>query len=194
MSFTDYGYILNHEIQHYKHHDFIIKILCELISAVYWWNPLVALLKQQISKSLEFSVDYNIVSKLCDSEISEYLECLLSVAKNTIPKYSTCSLTFVSENTLDLKQRVKYILHTESSSQNILIRILLTCLLLIILSFSIVIEPHYDYSNVSDETFALNDTSYFIQKDDTYYLYSDGEFKFSTSSIADELYSDIPVY
>ncbi len=62
MPTTDYTdgeiyYILKHEILHYYRHDMLIKILCETLCTVFWWNPAAFLLKKQITRVLEIRVD-----------------------------------------------------------------------------------------------------------------------------------------
>lgn len=57
LTSTNFKYIILHEIQHFKFHDIFLKICLELLCVLYWWNPIVFLLKQQILNLLELRID-----------------------------------------------------------------------------------------------------------------------------------------
>ena len=49
FSDSELYYALLHECMHYLHKDLWVKLLIEIICAIYWWNPLIYLLKYNIS-------------------------------------------------------------------------------------------------------------------------------------------------
>lgn len=73
LSEDEWYYIIYHEIAHYYHGDLWIKLITELISIVYWWNPFVYLLKKQISKLLEIHIDFTITKSMSEIERIDYL-------------------------------------------------------------------------------------------------------------------------
>ena len=46
-------YILLHEYTHFLNGDLFIKILLQLFCCIFWWNPIVYLIKKDLDKSLE---------------------------------------------------------------------------------------------------------------------------------------------
>ena len=86
MPATDYTeeeiyYILKHEILHYYQHDMLIKILCEILCTIFWWNPAVFLLKRHITRVLEIRVDRLLTAGFGDEEKISYLECIVNESR-----------------------------------------------------------------------------------------------------------------
>lgn len=86
MPFTDYTetevyYILKHEMLHYYHHDMIVKILCEVLCTIFWWNPLIFWLRKWITRELEIRVDRSLISGFSREEKIGYLECIVKSMK-----------------------------------------------------------------------------------------------------------------
>lgn len=55
-------YVLRHETAHFYHHDAFIKDAISVIRAIYWWNPLGAILEKKSDVLLEMRVDDKLVS------------------------------------------------------------------------------------------------------------------------------------
>ena len=50
-------YILKHEMLHFYRGDMAIRILCEILKSVYWWNPLIYVLANLVVDMQEINVD-----------------------------------------------------------------------------------------------------------------------------------------
>ena len=50
-------YILKHEYTHFCNHDLVVKMLVNLFCCVFWWNPFVYLLQNDITEILELKCD-----------------------------------------------------------------------------------------------------------------------------------------
>lgn len=118
---SDLEYILAHEMQHFFHHDFWMKLLCEIMVCVYWWNPLAYLLRHQLRDSLEFSNDYFITKTMTEPDKLNYLQSLLNMAKQK--KKTTVTLPvlhFFEGNPSCLERRFSLLtseLHPKKSSK-----------------------------------------------------------------------------
>ncbi len=49
--------ILAHELAHLRRRDHLVRVVELIVSTVYWWNPLVGLLRRQIHESEELCCD-----------------------------------------------------------------------------------------------------------------------------------------
>lgn len=192
------GYIIKHEVAHYHHHDLWIKLLTELIVIIYWWNPLVYLLRQQIDKILELRADTTVTKRMCEAEKIRYLECLLMVAKgNTPSRINSFALAFDSRTVSVLSQRFHIVLnHTykqKSGMQNFIMFITIV-LILTIMSF-IVIEPYSIAPEDQQKTveFTAETTYLVVNAKGGFDIYLNNEYLGTVSEIKDS-FSDMRRY
>lgn len=83
LSEEDTYYTICHEAAHYRHHDFLIKLGINILVAIYWWNPLCYILRDQTDIILEMRVDDKLVKN--DSNIRrEYLATLIHISNNIV--------------------------------------------------------------------------------------------------------------
>lgn len=77
----DFGYIAMHECCHIKNKDIWIKLLTEIYCGIFWWNPLVYLLKKDLSFCLELRCDKRVTKALDDYERCNYGQVLVTELK-----------------------------------------------------------------------------------------------------------------
>lgn len=199
VNFTkrELSYILSHEIGHYYHHDTFIKLFIEILCCIYWWNPLIRIFKNQICKALEINIDCTITAYMKEEEKLDYLECLLKLAKvkKEIPNNLTAA--FSDTNKANLKQRFICVLNNNNiSSKRIthLFSITVIPLLLLLISFSIIIEPYSITPNDEYSSFKLdNEKSYLISKGKYYELYMEDTYVGDLYEITNE-FAELPIY
>ncbi|WP_124066328.1 M56 family metallopeptidase [Clostridium sp. E02] len=160
--------IILHEVTHYYHHDLWIKLLVEIISVIYWWNPLLYILKQQIDKVLEIRVDLKATKFMTESDQLEYLECLLKIAKNSAPpQVSDFSLAFDSRNVSVLSQRFHIVLNHDLKRKFGIKGCFFAMVIMSVFLFSsfVVIEPYAVDPEVQHETIELKDQKSYLLVD-----------------------------
>jgi hypothetical protein len=74
-------YVLLHEYQHIKSHDIVIKVFYLMLASIFWWNPIIYVFQKELDKLLEIRCDTRVLTKLSDTEKSDYLLAILSVIK-----------------------------------------------------------------------------------------------------------------
>lgn len=122
MPATDYTegeiyYILKHEILHYYQHDMLIKILCEILCTVFWWNPAVFLLKKQITRVLEVRVDCLLTAGFSDEEKISYMECIVKSMKAGGQEKTSLMITFATQKGEAMKRRFGCIWENERQQE-----------------------------------------------------------------------------
>ncbi|MEG0227668.1 MAG: M56 family metallopeptidase [Lachnospiraceae bacterium] len=75
--------IICHEIEHNLNYDLYLKLLMELLICIYWWNPMIYILRKQFLFSLELSNDASVIKDKSDEARAEYANCILDVMKKT---------------------------------------------------------------------------------------------------------------
>ena len=104
--------IFIHEISHYRFKHHFIKLIMELICAVFWWNPLFKKLSSELSYIMELQSDKAVCLNLDHNQKKEYLQAMAKVAlniknRNVIPP---CLCSILEENSGEnLLQRFKMI-------------------------------------------------------------------------------------
>ena len=131
--------VLLHEVGHYIKRDLFLKCFFEILCLLYWWNPLVYIVRYYFSNILEIRNDLIVCNELSEIEKIHYVEILLKMSRTKALKRRG-TLSFF--NGSFLKIRISSILNEEQKKQvNIK---LFFFLIAIILSGTIVIEPVAD--------------------------------------------------
>lgn len=198
LSDKELYYIIRHEVTHYHHYDLWIKLFVELTSIIYWWNPLVYILKQQIDKILEIRVDTAVTKHMSKAERINYLECLLTIAKGNAPsRINSFSLAFDSRTASVLSQRFYIVLDNNfdqkfGAKSSILFMALM--LILTLISF-VVIEPYSIARMDQQQTVELTTESAYllVNPNGGYDIFLNHEY-FGTVSEVKDSYSDLRIY
>lgn len=167
-------FILKHEIWHYRHRDVALKFFMELLCAVYWWNPIIFLLKKRLIILLEIRADAEVCETLSHTERLEYMACLRKFASNPPSGgSSTYGMGFVeSGKSSPLHQRVSYLTHSRKHKPSVILAFLFACFTLC--SCLMVLEPRPDIEKQGRDkgVFSLSEDFYIIQeRDGSYGMY-----------------------
>lgn len=90
--------ILLHELHHYKYKDNLINYTMCLLSALYWFNPLVHYMQHTLAAERELACDSSVLSILEDKEL--YGMTLISMAESSV------SLSFASKTLNQMRKRI----------------------------------------------------------------------------------------
>ena len=100
--------LLKHELMHYRRKDLLYKWASVIVSAVHWFNPMMILIRREISAGCELSCDEAVIRNMTQEEKLSYGETLLSfVVRRNLPK-GVVATTF-GERKTNLKKRIKSI-------------------------------------------------------------------------------------
>lgn len=198
LTHGEWYFILKHEIAHYYHRDLLIKMLMQLLRILYWWNPFVYLLNEEIDKLLEIRTDLQATKDLNDYEKIQYLDCLLKVAKTLhTEKQHFYSVAFDSGSNAVLAQRFHLILGDGKASRRPPAGTMLRAVPLVVLlafSFIAVFEPYA--IDPMDESYTVEITAinaYLVERQGgSYDLYYHDEYFGTVSSR--EAFFDLPIY
>lgn len=198
LSDEELYYIIRHEVTHYYHYDLWIKLFVELISIIYWWNPLVYILKQQVDKILEIRVDTAVTKWMSKGERINYLQCLLTIAKGNAPsQINNFSLAFDSRTASVLSQRFYIVLDNnfeQKSGMKSSVLFIAIMLILTLISF-VVIEPYSIAPKDQEQTIELTtENAYLVaNQNGGYDIFLNNEY-FGTVSEVKDSYSDLRIY
>lgn len=182
-------YILLHEYTHFLNRDPLVKMLVHLFCCIYWWNPIVYLLKKDLDKILEIKCDLCVTEMMKKTDKAAYLTTILNVLRKSgnksIQMKDVTTALLQRNSNLELVERFTMVV--ESSHQNAESktsfsgRVLLLSILVMGISYLFVVQPLYhppaDQIETDDDTYELDsENSYLIENSDGSYVlvYKDG--------------------
>lgn len=189
-------FILRHEMLHYYRGDTLIKVLCEILKAVYWWNPFMYMLSDLVSNMQEINVDFKIVEGLPDLYQLEYSQCLVRVAKTQQHKKaeSRWRVSFKKESPSSTNKRISLMLRNmeinrKKTAASILLSVVILSLVVLCPNV-IVFEPYSIPEELIDMSVGGREGGIWgvDNKDGTYDIYVDGIYlkTVSKNEMADE--------
>lgn len=173
-------YILSHEVAHYYRKDLWTKFLVQLACIIYWWNPFIYLLKDDIAKFLEIRTDLAVTKRYGAKDKSAYAECILKVFKDISLSGKMITdnvIAFGNDDKAVIKQRVNMVLDTYKPSIWKKILVIMPMIIMLCASYLVVLEPtQVDIS--TREIYSIDrSTSYVVEnKNGTFDLYVFDEY------------------
>ena len=152
-------YILLHEYAHHVNGDILLKVLIAVLCGIYWWNPLVYLLRKNLNQSMEIRSDLSVVRQLKKKERADYLAVMLKTfCEDRSPDKFVGAAGLVDEHSKSLLERFQIVADTKIMQKK-QINLFAGAMILVIflVSYSFILQLKYE-APVSDiET----DTSHF---------------------------------
>lgn len=191
-SAVQFQYILMHEMMHIKKKDIWWKALIDFICMIFWWNPVFRYVKKELFQLIEIRNDIEIVGRLSDQEVVEYMATLKDTAVQMSGKQTVCSALFNQSGKAALKRRLKLIgeaSHFYRGWQAVL------CVLVIVMLFfssTFVIVP-VSFETIKDEGIPLtSQNTFLVINGDCYDVYIYGEYTITLDST--EGFHDVKIY
>ena len=194
LSEIEWYYILKHEIYHYSHKDLWLRFVCELLQIIYWWNPFIYILRNQIIRFQEFYADMAVVQFSSKLQQLEYIQCLIKIAKQLPIKADNRVAAFHSNT--KIRKRITALLNfseTASSSRwqrsvgSVLAVILIICTLFLPNLF--ILEPCGEIPEdiLEDAVCIDKDNAYLVLREDGRYdIYVNNEYFSTVTTIFDD--------
>ncbi|HEK5099596.1 TPA: M56 family metallopeptidase, partial [Clostridioides difficile] len=124
-------FIFKHELIHYKRKDNLFKLLISIICIIYWFNPILYLLKKYFHELCELSCDEIVIDKCTTSEIKEYAYIILDTIKyQKSLKYSSFVSQFLNKKNIILKKRLNSMFNQDKKKINLGLKFLLTFIII----------------------------------------------------------------
>lgn len=176
-------YILLHEYTHFINRDLLTKFLIKMSCCIFWWNPVVYLLKKDLEQTLEMKCDLSVTDKMNKSEKVQYLKSILYILENIEgaieSQYNAVGLIAEKDNVVE---RFQMVVHRYSSGGGWILKIGLFMFagMLMVCSYLFVVQPSYDAPQKDIEEApgileVTSDNSYILTENGKYFLISETE-------------------
>lgn len=179
-------FILDHELFHISSFDIWIKHFYEVLSIIYWWNPVIHIFRNSFNQIIELKADEGVVARLNDQEKIEYVETLLNVGlqinRNNYRKKIHYCPSFVASDHNSLVVRANSIF-SQRKTKPYKFLVLLFSIICFYFSSCIIFEPYFVDPKVENTTISIDEESSFLVKmsNEKYKVYDNGAFLFEVS-------------
>ena len=196
------AHMIRHEMKHYANYDLWLKFFVDLLVVIHWWNPVVYVMRKELSLAFELSNDYMVTRDMPELEKLEYAQTLVQAAKLT-SNQQVYDLNLTGGECLET--RIKMLLK-EKTTEKVRGRLLTATNLLfvfLIMIISLVFVPEVSYkesmpydSEEFDGSFEITpENAYYLKTENGYELYADDVYRWTEKEIAEEFREmRIPVY
>lgn len=196
------AHMIRHEIKHYANYDLWLKFFVDLLVVIHWWNPIVYMMRKELSLAFELSNDYMVTKDMSELGKIEYAETLVQAAK-LMSNQQAYDLNLTGGECLET--RIKMLLK-EKTTEKVWGRLLTAAnlffvFLVMIASFAFVPEVSYKESMPYDSeefdgAFDITpENAYYLKTKDGYELYTDGVYRGTDQEAVEEFIEmGIPVY
>lgn len=196
------AYMIQHEIKHYANYDLWLKFLVDLLVVIHWWNPIVYMMRKELSLAFELSNDYMVTKDMSELGKIEYAQTLVQAAK-LMSNQQAYDLNLTGGECLET--RIKMLLK-EKTTGKMRSRLLAAANLLfvfLIMIISLVFVPevlyeesvHYDSEELEGVFDITPENAYYLKTENGYELYADDVYRWTEKEIAEEFREmGIPVY
>lgn len=177
---TELSYILLHEYTHFLQHDLLIKMVTQLYCCLFWWNPLVYLLRKDITQMLELKCDLAVTKLFSDQQKIEYLETILLVLRKQavdVSQHLFLATPFLQSNdSLSIIERFNVISVGKTLKSMVNLFVFLGAFFLFCFSYLFVFQSAYDpptrdiYSSENIKVPNFGDIYLVTNEDGTYSL------------------------
>lgn len=196
------AHMIRHEMKHYANYDLWLKFLVDLLVVIHWWNPVVYVMRKELSLAFELSNDYMVTRDMPELEKLEYAQTLVQAAK-LMSNQQAYDLNLTGGECLET--RIKMLLK-EKTTEGMRSRLLAAANLLfvfLIMIISLVFVPevfykesvHYDSEEFEGVFDITPENAYYLKTENGYELYADDVYRWTEKEIAEEFREmGIPVY
>lgn len=196
------AHMIRHEIEHYANYDLWLKFFVDLLVVIHWWNPIVYMMRKELSLAFELSNDYMVTKDMSELGKIEYAETLVQAAK-LMSNQQAYDLNLTGGECLET--RIKMLLK-EKTTEGMRSRLLAAANLLfvfLIMIISLVFVPevfykesvHYDSEEFEGSFEITPGNAYYLKTENGYELYVDDVYRGEIEELPEDYEeSGVPIY
>ncbi len=196
------AHMIRHEIKHYANYDLWLKFFVDLLVVIHWWNPIVYMMRKELSLAFELSNDYMVTKDMSELGKIEYAETLVQAAK-LMSNQQAYDLNLTGGECLET--RIKMLLK-EKTTEGMRSRLLAAANLLfvfLIMIISLVFVPevfykesvHYDSEEFEGSFEITPGNAYYLKTENGYELYVDDVYRWEIEELPEDYEeSGVPIY
>lgn len=196
------AHMIRHEMKHYANYDLWLKFFVDLLVVIHWWNPVVYVMRKELSLAFELSNDYMVTRDMPELEKLEYAQTLVQAAK-LMSNQQAYDLNLTGGECLETRIQMLLKEKTTGGVRNRLLAAANLLFVFLIMIISLVFVPevlykesvHYDSEEFEGSFEITPENAYYLKTENGYELYADDVYRWTEKEIAEEFREmRIPVY
>lgn len=196
------AHMIRHEMKHYANYDLWLKFFVDLLVVIHWWNPVVYVMRKELSLAFELSNDYMVTRDMPELEKLEYAQTLVQAAK-LMSNQQAYDLNLTGGECLETRIQMLLKEKTTGGVRNRLLAAANLLFVFLIMIISLVFVPevfykesvHYDSEEFEGVFDITPENAYYLKTENGYELYADDVYRWTEKEIAEEFREmGIPVY
>ena len=196
------AHMIRHEMKHYANYDLWLKFFVDLLVVIHWWNPVVYVMRKELSLAFELSNDYMVTRDMPELEKLEYAQTLVQAAK-LMSNQQAYDLNLTGGECLETRIQMLLKEKTTGGVRNRLLAAANLLFVFLIMIISLVFVPevfykesvHYDSEEFEGSFEITPGNAYFYKLKAGYELYADGLYRWTFEEAPEEyIEMGIPVY
>ncbi len=174
-------YILLHEYTHLHNNDILLKTLITVLCGIYWWNPIVYLLRKDLNQSMEIRCDLSVSKYLNENERADYLSVMLDAFRESRQTEQYVGVAGLVENhSASLLERFQIVADRKIVQKNrASVFAAFMMLVVLVISYSFIFQSKYEtpMSEIETDTNVYSidaGNAYITKQGNTYILHVAG--------------------
>lgn len=153
-------YVFMHELSHYKRRDNVLKPCWTLLKYVYFFNPIIYLIYNQIIKDIEVATDEMAVGDFDTENKKEYCRTLIKLTNEYVERSFVTKTLSISDNKNNLERRIKMVKLSNEFMKNKICIAIISIIIILMLGVIFLTKPNMKgreaTTGILSETEALN--------------------------------------
>lgn len=182
---------MRHEYTHLHNNDILLKTLITVLCGIYWWNPIVYLLRKDLNQSMEIRCDLSVSKYLNENERADYLSVMLDAFRESRQTGQYVGIAGLVENhSASLLERFRIVADRKVVQKNrASVFAAFMMLVVLMISYSFIFQSKYETPlseiETDENTHQMTpENAYIFKQGNTYILYTiDGENEISEESV-----------
>ena len=178
------AHMIRHEMKHYANYDLWLKFFVDLLVVIHWWNPVVYVMRKELSLAFELSNDYMVTRDMPELEKLEYAQTLVQVAK-LMSNQQAYDLNLTGGECLETRIQMLLKEKTTGGVRNRLLAAANLLFVFLIMIISLVFVPevlykesvHYDSEEFEGSFEITPGNAYYLKTENGYELYVDDVYR-----------------
>lgn len=178
------AHMIRHEMKHYANYDLWLKFFVDLLVVIHWWNPVVYVMRKELSLAFELSNDYMVTRDMPELEKLEYAQTLVQAAK-LMSNQQAYDLNLTGGECLETRIQMLLKEKTTGGVRNRLLAAANLLFVFLIMIISLVFVPevlykesvHYDSEEFEGSFEITPGNAYYLKTENGYELYVDDVYR-----------------
>lgn len=153
------GYVLTHELTHYRQFDHVWSLLRGVCLVIHWYNPLVWVAFRASRQDCEMACDEGTLKQLGEAHRGDYGRTLIALATQTRLRGTMLAATTMADGKKAIRERIVILMKNPKTALITMVALILVCALIVGCTFTGPVEGSEPEETIPVETTQPEETT-----------------------------------